>query len=95
MAVFALRGIYFALLEEGGIPLALTGTAGGVVSLIGFTPDIFMPLYFGVITDTFPGAEGYRYYFLTVAGICALGMLAALIIHFKYIKIGQGGKQIA
>ena len=89
MAVFALRGIYFALLEEGGIPLALTGTAGGIVSLIGFTPDVFMPLYFGIITDTFPGAEGYRYFFLTVAGICALGLLAALIIYFKYVKVRQ------
>jgi len=89
MAVFALRGIYFALLEEGGIPLALTGTAGGIVSLIGFTPDIFMPLFFGIITDAFPGVEGYRYYYLTVAGICTIGLLAALIINFKYVKVGQ------
>jgi sugar phosphate permease len=93
MAVFALRGIYFALLEEGGIPLALTGTAGGIVSMIGFTPDIFMPLFFGIVTDAFPGVEGYRYYYLTVAGICAIGLLAALIINFKYVKVGQVEKQ--
>ena len=86
MAVFALRGIYFALLDEGGIPLALTGTAGGIVSLIGFTPDIFMPLLFGVLTDRFPGAEGYRYYYITVAGICAIGLIASLVIYVKYVK---------
>ena len=42
-AVYALRGIYFSLLEQGGIPIAVTGTATGVISLIGYTPDIFMP----------------------------------------------------
>ena len=44
LAVFAMRGIYFALLEEGGVPVAVTGTAAGIVSAVGFTPDIFMPL---------------------------------------------------
>lgn len=85
-AVFALRGIYFALLEEGGIPLAVTGTAGGIVSAIGFTPDIFMPLFFGVITDAYPGATGYQYFYLSVAGICAIGLVAALWIYFKRVK---------
>ncbi len=44
LAVFALRGIYFALLEEGGIPMKVTGIATGLISMVGFTPDIFMPL---------------------------------------------------
>ena len=86
MAVFALRGIYFALLEEGNVPLAVTGTAGGIVSAIGFTPDIFMPLFFGVITDAYPGAEGYRYFFLTTAGICGIGLAAAATIYYRYVR---------
>ncbi len=86
MAVFALRGIYFALLEEGGIPLAVTGTAGGIISAVGFTPDIFMPLFFGIVTDTYPGAEGYRYFHLSTAAICAAGVVASLLIYFRYVK---------
>ena len=86
VAIFALRGIYFALLEEGGVPLAVTGTAGGVVSAIGFTPDVFMPLVFGMITDRFPGAEGYRYFYLITAAICAVGLVAALVILTRYVK---------
>ena len=86
MAVFALRGIYFALLEEGNVPLAVTGTAGGIVSAVGFTPDVFMPLFFGVITDAYPGAEGYRYFFLTTAGICGIGFAAAALIYYRYVK---------
>lgn len=86
LAVFAMRGIYFALLEEGGIPLAVTGTAAGIVSAVGYTPDIFMPLLGGVLLDTFPGVLGYRYFFLTVAGICAIGLIASLLIYFKFVK---------
>ncbi len=89
LAVFAIRGIYFALLEEGGIPIAVTGTAAGIVSAVGFTPDIFMPLLGGVLLDTFPGVPGYRYFFLTVAAICAIGLCASLWIYFKYVKTAK------
>ena len=80
IAVFATRGIYFALLEEGGIPLAVTGTAAGVISAIAFTPDIFMPLLGGMLIDNFPGATGYRYFFLSTAGICSVGLVASLLL---------------
>ncbi len=86
IAIFAIRGIYFALLEEGGIPLAVTGTAAGIVSAVGFTPDIFMPLLGGVLLDTYPGVEGYRYFYLVTAVICALGLCASLLIYFKYVR---------
>ena len=90
LAVFAMRGIYFALLEEGGVPLAVTGTAAGIVSAVGFTPDIFMPLLGGVLLDTFPGVPGYRYFFLTVAGICAIGLVASMLIYFRYVRSKSG-----
>jgi sugar phosphate permease len=86
LATFAMRGIYFALLEEGGIPLAVTGTATGVVSTIGFTPDIFMPLLGGYLRDSYPGAEGYQYFFLTTAAICGVGLAASLLIYFRLAK---------
>ncbi len=86
LAVFAMRGIYFALLEEGGVPLVLTGTAAGIVSAIGFTPDIFMPLLGGVLIDNFPGATGYRYFFFTVAGLCGIGLTASLTIYFRFVR---------
>jgi nitrate/nitrite transporter NarK len=86
LAIFALRGVYFALLEEGGIPLALTGTATGIVSVIGYTPDIFMPVAGGALLDRFPGGEGYRYFFLIIILLCLLGLLAAWTIGRKYSR---------
>jgi nitrate/nitrite transporter NarK len=81
LAIFALRGIYFALLEEGGIPLAVTGTAAGIVSVVGFTPDVFMPIVGGVLLDRYPGEAGYRYFFSLIVGLCILGLLSSLVIH--------------
>jgi nitrate/nitrite transporter NarK len=81
LAVFALRGIYFALIEEGGVPLRVTGTAAGVISVIAYTPDIFMPLLGGHLLDNYPGGDGYRYFFLISAAICAAGALAAWLIY--------------
>ena len=86
LAVFALRGIYFALLEEGGVPLAVTGTASGIISTVGFTPDIFMPLLGGVLLDNYPGAAGYRYFFLTTAAICAVGLIASVTISRRIVR---------
>ena len=79
-AIFALRGIYFALLEEGGVNAAVTGTAAGVVSAVGFTPDVFMPLVGGLLLDAHPGETGYRYYYLFIAGLCVLGTLSSWLI---------------
>ena len=45
LGIFSLRGVYFALIKGTDIPSHLSGLAVGVISLIGFTPDIFVPLY--------------------------------------------------
>ncbi len=93
LAVYAMRGIYFALLGEGGVPVAVTGTATGVISAIAFTPDVFMPLLGGVLLDRFPGAAGYRYFFSTTAAICVVGLIASLIIYFRIVKKRSGESQ--
>ncbi|MFQ5546817.1 MAG: nitrate/nitrite transporter [Woeseia sp.] len=90
LAVYGMRGIYFALLEEGGVPLAVTGTAAGVISAIAFTPDIFMPLLGGVLLDSYPGVAGYRYFFLITAAICGVGLAATLVIHFTVVRKPSG-----
>jgi len=86
IAIFALRGIYFALLEEGNVPRALTGTAGGVVSAVAFTSDAYMPTVTGVLLDRFPGIAGYRYLFLLTALTCAIGLVASIVIHRWHLK---------
>jgi sugar phosphate permease len=80
LAVFALRGIYFALLQEGQIPLAVTGSVVGAVSLLGYTPDLWAPLLSGWLIDGYPGAEGHRYYFVFLAGLSLVGLTCATLL---------------
>ncbi len=74
-AVFALRGIYFALLEETRTPAHVTGAAVGMVSLVGYTPEIFFAPIAGRILDASPGIEGHQHYFLFLAVIAAIGVV--------------------
>ncbi len=78
VGIYALRGVYFALLAEGAVPLAYTGSAAGVVSVLGFTPDVFMGPLMGVLLDSSPGLPGHQHVFAAVAGFGAVGLLAAL-----------------
>jgi len=83
-AVYALRGIYFALMEQGGVPIAVTGTATGVISVIGYAPDIFLPVLGGVILDANPGARGYQYFFLLITALSFIGLIAAFIVYRRF-----------
>ncbi|WP_419857873.1 MFS transporter [Candidatus Palauibacter irciniicola] len=78
VGIYALRGVYFALLAEGAVPLAYTGSAAGLVSVLGFTPDVFMGPLMGVLLDNSPGLPGHQHVFAAVAGFGAIGLLAAL-----------------
>jgi len=77
-AVFALRGVYFALLEECAVPRHLTGSAVGLVSVIGYTPDIFFGAVSGRLLDAAPGLAGHQHYFILLALIAIIGGGAAL-----------------
>jgi MFS family permease len=85
---YALRGIYFALLEEGAIPVALTGTATGLISLVAFTPDVFIPALAGHLLDRYAaGGVGYRYFFLILALFSVAGI--GLTLLFRYCFRGK------
>ena len=77
-AVYALRGIYFALLEESETPKYLTGAAVGMISLVGYTPDMFFAPIAGRILDANPGLVGHQNYFMFLAMIAAVGILAII-----------------
>lgn len=73
-AVFALRAVYFALLEENRTPRSLTGAAAGMVSFVGYTPEIFFAPITGRILDANPGVVGHQNYFLFLTGVSIAGI---------------------
>lgn len=81
LGLFALRGIYFALLEESRVPRHITGTAVGVISFIGYTPEIFMPLLGGWLIDRWSGdVTGYHLLFSFLGLMSIVGIAATLIL---------------
>ncbi len=83
LAVYALRGVYFALFEETNVPRHLTGTTVGLVSLLGFTPDIFFNSVAGRIIDANPGAEGFRNFYLFLSIFSIIGLIVTLLLSIK------------
>ncbi len=84
--VYAARSLYFAVMESGQIPLVLTGTAVGLVSLIGYTPDIFGGPLIGYLLDHSPGVVGHQQVFYLLAFFSFIGGVAAAIYYFLYKK---------
>lgn len=84
LAVFALRGIYYALMEESHIPRTLTGTTVGFVSMIGFLPDIFAFILSGWFTQNTSGGAGYQSYFGLLAAVALLGFVATALIDIRH-----------
>ncbi len=80
IGIYALRGLYFALLEESSIPLAVTGTAVGLISVIGYTPDIFMGPVMGYLLDRSPGELGHQHVFGVVAIFAMIGLMATVLL---------------
>lgn len=85
-AMFGLRGLYFALFEEASVPTAATGTAVGLVSVLGYTPDIFVSYTGGILLDRSPGLSGHQHYFYFLAAFAAIGLLVSLILHRRLQK---------
>ncbi len=84
--VYAARSLYFAVMESGQIPLVLTGTAVGLISLIGYTPDIFAGPAMGYLLDDSPGKEGHQHVFWMLALFSIIGGIAAFLYFRLYKK---------
>jgi nitrate/nitrite transporter NarK len=78
--IFGLRSLYYALFEESRVPTAVTGTAVGLVSVLGYTPDIFVSYTGGVLLDNSPGLTGHQHYLFFLAAFAAIGLVVSFIL---------------
>jgi sugar phosphate permease len=90
LTVFGLRALYYALFEEAAIPASVTGTAVGVVSVLGYTPDIFVSYFGGVLLDRAPGLAGHQHYFFFMAGFAALGLVVSTALMWRLRRQAAG-----
>ena len=86
IGVYSVRVLYFATIEEAGIPLALTGTTVGVISIIGYTPDIFAGPMIGVLLDNSPGELGHQHVFMALIVFSIIGLMASILFYYNSKK---------
>jgi len=80
------RGVIFATLEEAKIPIHLRGLAIAVVSMIGYTPDLFIYKLFGSWLDTY-GNSGYRMIFGTLIGMSIVTVVCCALLYRAKSKL--------
>ena len=85
-----MRGIYFATLSEVKVPLALTGIATGVISLICYLPDVYFAKLAGFWLDMY-GTQGYDFIWFWAIACGVLGVIMAFIT-YRYAKKLDGGQ---
>ena len=78
VGTYSIRALYFAVLKEAKVPFALTGTAVGLISVVGYSPDIFAGPIMGHLLDTYPGVVGHQYVYLMLVVFSVIGLIASL-----------------
>jgi sugar phosphate permease len=85
---YAVRGIFWSTLESCKVSNNIKGLAIGVISLVGYAPDIYLPLASGYLFEAFPGKYGYAIYFGSIAAMGFLGAFAAWRLRYL-VKSGR------
>lgn len=78
VGTYSLRGLYFAIIEEAKTPTHITGTVVGIISVVGFTPDIFMSLLSGYMLGKDPTIVEYQNLFQVFLIFPLIGLLATI-----------------
>jgi len=86
LMTYAIRGLYWAILDQCPIPERIMGLAIGIISVVGYSPDVLLPLINGWFTQTFAGMLGYQLYFTYVLVMGSLGVVAALALGKRIAK---------
>lgn len=68
----------FSMMDEGGIPMKVSGTATGLICTIGYLPEVICPFFAGKLLDAFAD-KGYTYLFLFLGVMMVLGIVMLLI----------------
>ncbi|MXQ55829.1 MFS transporter [Shimazuella alba] len=86
LMLYTVRGLYWSLLGDCKIDEKMLGLAIGVVSLIGYLPDILMPLVNNVLFKTYGPHGGYNGYFIFCACAAILAIFMTLIFRISVKK---------
>lgn len=82
---YAIRGLYWSLLDACKVPTHIVGLAIGFISVVGYLPDIFLPMINATIAKQYPGILSYQLYFVYIAVCGLLGAVMTFILSLIHI----------
>lgn len=82
--IYAVRSQYFAVHDDAGIPMEMSGRVSGIASALGYTPDIFMYTLLGSWMDNY-GAAGFKMTWAYAVVMSLLCVVMAIVLS-KIIK---------
>lgn len=86
LSVYTIRGLYWSLLGDCQIPDEKLGLSIGLISFIGYLPDILLPLVMSMMISSFGDAGAYNAYFLFSAVAGVLGILITVMFKIGVSK---------
>lgn len=83
--IYAVRGTYWSLMDDCKVNPAIIGTALGFTALLGYLPDIVIPLFNTYMFNTYGPNGGYNAYFIgsAIMGIVGVVLIAIFMMMIK------------
>ena len=75
------------MLNDTKLPVAIFGSASGILSVIGFIPDMFVSPIAGKCLDTYDTSGAYSRIFAVLAVSAVLALLCAVAVRVYKKKI--------
>ena len=80
LLTYAVRGLYWATLGGCNISKKIKGLAIGIISMIGYAPESYLPLISAALIEQSPGGLGYKIYYLIISACGLVGAYAAYLL---------------
>lgn len=90
LLAYGLRGVFWALLYDCPVPARVLGTAIGFISIVGYSPDAYVPQVAAWLHGRYPTGQAYQHFFAYVGAVAFLGMLASWLLLRRTKSAAQG-----
>ena len=80
LLTYAVRGLYWATLGGCDVPKKIKGLAIGIISMIGYAPESYLPLVSAALIEQYPEGLGYKIYYLIISACGLFGAYAAYLL---------------
>ncbi len=80
LLTYGVRGLYWATLGGCDVPNNIKGLAIGIISMIGYLPEFYLPLFSASLIEQYPNGLGYKIYYLILSVFGLLGAYAAYLL---------------